>query len=91
MHKPYLLLSCTRYDPILESFQWNNNPDGQPSRFLLLRYHLDRLSNAAQVHQWPLAKTGLSLKALFERCLDAVNERLNDTSPAIAFKVRSHL
>ncbi|KAJ6575393.1 aminotransferase [Mycena capillaripes] len=80
----YELLTSTRCDRYLERLAWNNH-DGQPSRFFLLPYHLDRLRDAAQQHEWPDAES-LSYAALHEKCNDAVDSY--DGDPADAFKIR---
>ncbi|EGO02675.1 hypothetical protein SERLA73DRAFT_47874 [Serpula lacrymans var. lacrymans S7.3] len=83
---PFSLLSCTRYDPYLQSLKWNNDNAGNPSPYLLLSYHSDRLADAARIHGWgdvqPL--TPLYLKSV---CDKAVQE-YGDKSPPFALKVR---
>ncbi|KAJ6503264.1 aminotransferase [Mycena vitilis] len=81
----YELLTTTRYDRYLERLSWNNH-DGQPSRFLLLPFHLERLRDAAVEHEWPDAQSALSYPALHDKCSDAVASY--DGDPADAFKIR---
>ncbi|KAJ7651680.1 hypothetical protein DFH06DRAFT_551033 [Mycena polygramma] len=81
----YELLTTTRYDRYLERLSWNNH-DGQPSRYLLLPFHLERLRDAAVEHEWPDAQSALSYPALHDKCSDAVASY--DGDPADAFKIR---
>ncbi|KAJ6621137.1 aminotransferase [Mycena sp. CBHHK59/15] len=60
MSSSYELLTTTRWDRFLEKQRWNNNTDDQPSSFLLLHFHLDRLRQAAaavRLHGWPDAES----------------------------------
>lgn len=65
------LLTTTRYDPYLKSLEWNADDDG-PSPFLLLPYHRDRLSVAADEHKWKIAKASLTYQKLKIVCLEAI-------------------
>ncbi|KAJ7040344.1 aminotransferase class IV-domain-containing protein [Mycena alexandri] len=71
MSESFDLLTTTRWDPYLDRLAWNNY-DKQPSRFLLLAFHLDRLQQAAAAHEWPAAVAALSYPALHEKCQAAV-------------------
>ncbi|TFL06813.1 aminotransferase [Pterulicium gracile] len=86
----YELLSCTRWDPFLLNMGWNNDrEDGQSSPFLLLHYHLERLVNAADIHEWPTAKAALNLDDLRRRCLSTVDAaRADEADPPKALKLR---
>ncbi|KAF7307204.1 hypothetical protein MIND_00514000 [Mycena indigotica] len=66
-----LLLTSTRYDHSLLRLRFNNYND-EPSPFLLLRFHLDRLSQASTQHDWPQAASVLSYEALLTVCQAAV-------------------
>ncbi|KAF7436434.1 hypothetical protein PC9H_003267 [Pleurotus ostreatus] len=69
----YKLLSCTRYDPFLRTLNWNNDSDGKPSPFLLLRFHVDRLVDAAERHAWVAAKAAISLDTVKAACQELVD------------------
>ncbi|KAH9837269.1 aminotransferase class IV-domain-containing protein [Rhodofomes roseus] len=72
------VLSSTRYDPSLLSLPWNTAAnDGEPSPFLLLRSHSDRLNYAAQVHGWIVS---LAYSDLVSACEDAVRKALSESS-----------
>lgn len=77
----YKLLSCTRHDPFLLSLNWNNDSDGTPSPFLLLRFHVDRLIDAAERHAWAAAKAAISLDTVKAACQELV-----DNAPEFASK-----
>jgi 4-amino-4-deoxychorismate lyase len=81
----YDLLTTTRCDKYLERLAWNNH-DGQPSRYLLLEFHVDRLRDAAVQHDWPDAQSAVSYPALNDMCQAAVASY--DGEPADAFKIR---
>ncbi|KAJ7161310.1 aminotransferase class IV-domain-containing protein [Mycena crocata] len=81
----YDLLSSTRCDAYLERLGWNNHND-QPSRFLLLSFHVDRLRDAAVAHDWPDAQQAVSYDVLLDHCQAAVASY--DGDPAQAFKIR---
>ncbi|KAK0466361.1 aminotransferase [Desarmillaria tabescens] len=80
----YELLLATRYDPLLERLGWNYD-ELQPSPFLLLRYHYDRLVAAAEQHGWTEA-VNLSYAALKTAAEEAVNNAADKS--ARAYKVR---
>ncbi|KAF8350505.1 aminotransferase [Amanita rubescens] len=68
----YQLTSSIRYDQNLRVD--DNDADG-PVPFLLLKYHYDRLSDAADRHGWKDAKAALSydyLKATCEKCHEGI-------------------
>ncbi|KAF8215915.1 aminotransferase [Mycena galopus ATCC 62051] len=81
----YDLLSTTRTDPYLVRLAWNNH-DGEPTPYLLLQFHCDRLRDAAAEHGWPDAQSAVSYAALHEACQAAVASY--DGDPATAYKVR---
>jgi hypothetical protein len=54
----YSLFTTTRYDEGLTKLSWNTD-NGEPSPFLLLQYHFQRLVNATQDHEWPEAQAAL--------------------------------
>ncbi|KAJ6483882.1 aminotransferase [Mycena vulgaris] len=81
----YELLTTTRCDGFLERLGWNNNDD-QPSPYLLLAFHVDRLREAALAHEWPDAHAALSYDALHQACQAAVAS--HDGENADAFKIR---
>ncbi|EDR15200.1 uncharacterized protein LACBIDRAFT_243106 [Laccaria bicolor S238N-H82] len=70
-NEDFELLTTTRYDPYLKSLEWNADDDG-PSPFLLLPYHRDRLSVAADEHKWEIAKSSLMYQKLKIVCLEAI-------------------
>lgn len=72
----YQLLSSTRYDSCLINLPWNTLAnEGIPSPYLLLRYHFDRLLDAAQLHAWTNAQ-GWTLVDLNNACDEAVRDAL---------------
>ncbi|KAF7337478.1 hypothetical protein MSAN_02220800 [Mycena sanguinolenta] len=79
------LLTTTRCDPYLQRLAWNNY-DGQPTPYLLLQFHCDRLRSAAVEHDWPDAQSAISYSALHDACQSAVASY--DGDPAVAFKIR---
>ncbi|KAJ7170144.1 aminotransferase class IV-domain-containing protein [Mycena filopes] len=84
----YELLTTLRWDSYLERLSWNNGqPNGQPSRFLLLAFHLDRLQEAAVAHDWPDALAALSYAALHEKCQAAVAS-YDAADPPEALRIR---
>jgi hypothetical protein len=87
----YKLLSSSRWDPYLLSLKWNCTPDNtQPSPFLLLHFHVDRLIDAAEQHGWPAAKSSVSLDALRDSCTLAVEQAHSEASePPRSLKVVS--
>ncbi|KAF8560121.1 hypothetical protein OG21DRAFT_1492523 [Imleria badia] len=62
------VLCTTRFDPLLERFEWNNAPDGTPSPYLLLAHQLDRILSA----HWPVYHS-LDYATLKHICDDAVD------------------
>lgn len=65
----YQLTSSIRYDQNLRVD--DDNADG-PVPFLLLKYHYDRLSDAADRHGWKDAKAALSYDYLKATCESAI-------------------
>ena len=69
----FSLLCTTRFDPFLETFEWNNAPDGTPSPYLLLAHQLDRLVSSARLSRWTVADS-LDYTALKDVCDKAVRK-----------------
>lgn len=67
------LFTSTKYDPFLRNQGWNNDPDGKPSAFMLLKFHVDRLLDAADKHCWYSAKSSVSYATLLKVCHNAVH------------------
>lgn len=64
----YHLLSSTRYDDALLSMDWNTRANaGQPSPYMLLPYHFDRLMAAAKDHGWQIPQQ-VTRTTLLEEC-----------------------
>lgn len=84
------VLSSTRYDPHLLTLAWNTAAnDGQPSPFLLPKYHLDRINQAAQAHGWIVS---LAYHDLVAACEEAVRKALSISAGGDAsLKVVEHL
>ncbi|GLB35810.1 putative amino-transferase class IV [Lyophyllum shimeji] len=87
MQEPYQLLSSTRFDCLLSSFEWNNDRDG-PCSFLLLEYHLDRLVEATDRHGWEQAKASLTHARLKSTCRAAVEGYNDRRNTGKAYKIR---
>ncbi|GBE77444.1 aminotransferase [Sparassis latifolia] len=89
MSPDFDLLSSIRYDHSLRDLQWNTLANGGiQSPYLLLRYHLDRLLDAAEQHGWQFLRfiTHDSLKIA---CDDAVRDASSDLAvPSSTFKIR---
>ncbi|KAI0361036.1 hypothetical protein OH77DRAFT_1392126 [Trametes cingulata] len=69
---PFQLVSSTRYEPRFRDLAWNTDTNGaEPSPYLLLRYHYDRLLNAAKAHNW-LIPAELSVIHLERLCDSAI-------------------
>lgn len=69
----FSLLSSTRYDATLLNVDWNTEVNGgNPSAFLLLPYHFDRLVDAAKQHSWTECLKSFSLENLSRVCKEAV-------------------
>ncbi|KAJ7109943.1 aminotransferase [Mycena epipterygia] len=81
----FSLLTTLRCDCFLERLGWNT-ANNQPSRYLLLGFHLDRLHDAAVAHEWPDAQQALSYVVLHNACEAAVASY--DGDPTEAFKIR---
>ncbi|KAF7311122.1 hypothetical protein HMN09_00656400 [Mycena chlorophos] len=82
-----LLTSSTRWDPLLLTLRFNNHDDN-PSSYLLLAAHVQRLREAAQAHNWPDAVAALSYDALLSVCEAAVASHNGESK---ALKVRMTL
>lgn len=67
------LLCTTRFDPFLETFDWNNAPDGTPSPYLLLAYQFDRLVSSARLSRWTVPDS-FDYTALTHICDEAVRK-----------------
>ncbi|KAI0307954.1 aminotransferase [Multifurca ochricompacta] len=66
------LTSAIRYDSALLNFSWNSVVnDGQPSSFMLLRYHFDRLKAAAALHGWEESFTWPSFQHICQHAVDS--------------------
>ncbi|EMD32628.1 hypothetical protein CERSUDRAFT_99358 [Gelatoporia subvermispora B] len=77
----FALLSSARYDPALLRSSWNTAANaGVESPYLLLRYHYDRLYDAARAHGWA-DSLSFSYEDLERVCDDAVQKALL-TAPA---------
>ena len=63
------LLCTTRFDPSLEAFEWNKDPDGAPSPYFLLAHQLDRILSA----RWSVYHS-LDYTALKNICDHAVRD-----------------
>ncbi|KAF8971742.1 aminotransferase [Flammula alnicola] len=84
---PYQLLTSTRYDPLLQSLSWNNDPYG-PSPFFLLPLHFERLLSAAETHNWLYAKSLLKYNYLKSYCSDAISEQRVRGHTSTSFRLR---
>lgn len=83
----YDLLTSTRYDRHLLALGWNRDDD-EPSPFLILPYHYERLADAARHHGWTQAIANFPSYSTFKsEAYQAVNNA-SDTS-AEAYKVRA--
>ncbi|KAH7886024.1 aminotransferase [Phlebopus sp. FC_14] len=69
----FSLLCTLRFDRFLETLQWNNDPDGNPSPYLLLMYQFERLVASARLNRWAVSDT-LTLANLRAVCDKAVQE-----------------
>ncbi|KZT08656.1 uncharacterized protein LAESUDRAFT_696833 [Laetiporus sulphureus 93-53] len=80
MSSDFQLLSSIRYDSSLRDLAWNTAAnDGAPSSYLLLRYHYDRLRDAAQEHGWAAAQD-VTYNNLARACDEAVRIAFRDNS-----------
>lgn len=79
----FQLTSAIRYDPIYSSVN-----QGQPSPFLLLLYHFDRLKAAAALHGWQDTFTSVPWSLFESTCHRAVQEYDGPTK-GVPLKVRS--
>lgn len=82
------LLCTTRFDPVLETFEWNNAPDDTPSPYLLLAHQLDRLIYSARLSQWTVADS-LDYTALKDVC-DTTVRNVNGADGKTPLKVIKH-
>lgn len=70
----YNLFTTTRYDEGLAELSWNND-GGEPSSFLLLPYHFQRLANATRDHKWPEAQKTLQTYGDFKSvCIKTIDD-----------------
>jgi len=67
----YDLLTSTRFDPLLSTLDWNDDPSGR-CPFLFLQDHIHRLIAAANQHDWHRATDFLTYDALKSTCQKAV-------------------
>ncbi|KAH7914717.1 aminotransferase [Hygrophoropsis aurantiaca] len=82
----FSLLSSTRYDPFLRTLRWNNDPEGNPSPYLLLSYQLDRLVASAHRNGWGDLKA-LNWDNLKSTCDNIVGDELGQYKTG-ALKIR---
>ncbi|KAI0094475.1 aminotransferase [Irpex rosettiformis] len=69
----YSLLSTTRFDHALKDVAWNTRVNGgQPSPYMLLPYHFDRLTAAAGDHGWIASRQRTNYADLVATCDDVV-------------------
>ncbi|KAI0363147.1 hypothetical protein BV20DRAFT_975993 [Pilatotrama ljubarskyi] len=74
MSAPFDLISSTRYEPRFRDLSWNTDANGgKPSPYLLLKYHRERLLDAAKVHDWRVP-TDLPVTRLEELCSAAITK-----------------
>lgn len=67
------LITTIRYDSNLLNISWNSTANyGQPSPFMLLPYHFDRLKAAATLHGWQDTITSISWTSFLLTCQHAV-------------------
>ncbi|KAH9897866.1 aminotransferase [Cubamyces lactineus] len=84
----FALLSTTRYEPHLRDCTWNTAVNGGlPSPYMLLRYHYERLLDAAQVHGWPIPQQ-LSLSRLEEECNAEITKHGSSDPLEQSFRIR---
>ena len=88
MSATYQLLSSTRYDEFLRALEWNNDSrdNKEPTPFLHLPYHHDRLLEAAKRHVWDVSLSYLELK---RRCWEAVEKEKSTNHSEDSLKVRN--
>ncbi|KAG6330863.1 hypothetical protein ID866_8225 [Astraeus odoratus] len=69
-------MAAVRFDPFLETLNWNNDPEGFPSPYLLLSHQLDRLVTSSLAVQWPEANslTYGKLKSVCDNIVCNVND-----------------
>ena len=79
----FQLTSAIRYDPLYSSLN-----QAQPSPFLLLPYHFDRLRAAAALHGWQDTFTSVSWPLVQSACHRAV-QGYDGPSKGGPLKVRS--
>ncbi len=73
----YSLLSTTRYDDALRNVAWNTRVNGgEPSAYMLLPYHFDRLLAAAEDHGWMASRQHMEYADLVAACNDSVRAAL---------------
>ncbi|KAI0274798.1 aminotransferase [Gloeopeniophorella convolvens] len=69
----FQLISAIRFDPALRDASWNSSVNAdQPSPFMLLPYHFDRLNAAAADHGWQTISASLSWASFQQQCQRAV-------------------
>lgn len=73
----YSLLSTARYDDALRNVAWNTRVNGgDPSAYMLLPYHFDRLLAAAEDHGWMASRQHMQYADLVAACNDNVQAAL---------------
>ena len=69
----YQLVSTIRHDSLCLNLPWNSaSNNGQPSPFMLLSYHFDRLKAAAAIHGWQDAVASISWDIFQLSCQRAI-------------------
>jgi hypothetical protein len=86
----YELISTIRHDSLCLNFPWNSAANnGQPSLFMLLPHHFDRLRAAAALHGWQDAGASLSW-ALFQLTCQRAVEAYDGPAKGGPLKVSVH-
>lgn len=69
----YQLVSTVRHDSLCLNLPWNSAANnGQPSPFMLLPYHFDRLRSAGAIHGWQDAVASISWDIFQSTCQHAI-------------------
>ncbi|CAK5280319.1 unnamed protein product [Mycena citricolor] len=85
----YLLLTTTRYDQFIYDRLRFNDRGGQPSRYLLLDYHVERLLRATEddKHGWPEARAAITFENIFRACEAAVASQSGHSNEALKIRI----
>jgi hypothetical protein len=79
------LFTSLRYDPKLRSASFNTQVNGgNPSPYLMLPYHVQRLEKAAEAFEWPLAVRTMAKPDTF----DELKRKCDDATANIGEEVR---